>query len=411
LLFAELQAGFTTGLESGSLEQKGKRGLRMGIRRGIFTGVRAASAALAVCIVFPGFAAASEEDQFPASQFGQARLSFNQSLGGNDDYIRSQQNGVFEPLAEFNETDAFRARSRPVGRLSMLIENSDGSEGVGTCTATLIDDTRLITNYHCIPGFDGTVLEAVVHMGYLREDQEQVDVYEVDINPVYADRDLDFAVLAVRGEPGRTYGHVELDPVKVQPNASLVIYHHPAGLPLRLTRFRCKAYAGNHYRGSEFRHRCDTLGGSSGSLIFNNDHKVVALHHSGGLTGDANSSFNSGTAIAAILARLGSSGTAVSPADQPVAQDRPVSLPAGASTAMPYVIASVPRPISENKLNVRFGAGLSHEIIGSIPAGVVDVVVFPATCHQAVDGRTRKPWCQIDWRGLKGWASISGLKW
>lgn len=383
----------------------------MGIGGGNFTQVWAASAALAVCLALSGFAAASEADQFPASQFGKARLSFNQSLGGNDDYIRSQQNGVFEPLAEFNESDAFRARSRPVGRLSMLIENPDGSKGVGTCTASLIDDARLITNYHCIPGHDGTVQEAVIHMGYLREDQEPVDVYEVDVDPVLADADLDFAVLAVRGEPGRKYGYVELSPVRVQPNASLVIYHHPAGLPLRLTRFRCKAYAGNHYRGTEFRHRCDTLGGSSGSLIFNNDHKVVALHHSGGLTGDANSSFNSGTAIAAILARLGAPAAPAVPANQPAVHNRAASLQAGASAARRYVIASVPRAISESKLNVRSNAGLSYDVIGSIPAAADDVVVFPATCHQAADGRTKKPWCQVDWRGLQGWASISGLRW
>ncbi|WP_417413400.1 trypsin-like peptidase domain-containing protein [Hoeflea sp.] len=383
----------------------------MGIGRGILNRISAVSAALTVCIALSGLAAASAEDQFPASQFGKARLSYTQSLGGNDDYIRSQQNGVFEPLAEFNETDAFRARSRPVGRLSMLIENSDGSKGVGTCTASLIDPTHLITNYHCIPGHDGTVLEAVIHMGYLREDQEPVDVYEVDIDPVDADPDLDFAVLAVRGDPGKKYGFVELNPVKVQPNASLVIYHHPAGLPLRLTRFRCKAYAGNHYRGTEFRHRCDTLGGSSGSLIFNNDHKVVALHHSGGLTGDANSSFNSGTAIAAILARLGSPAAPALSADRPAVQNRAASLQAGAPTARHYVIASVPRAISESKLNVRSNAGLSYQVIGSIPAAADDVVVFPATCRQADDGRTKKPWCQIDWRGLQGWASISGLRW
>ena len=71
----------------------------MGIGRGILNRISAVSAALTVCIALSGLAAASAEDQFPASQFGKARLSYTQSLGGNDDYIRSQQNGVFEPLA------------------------------------------------------------------------------------------------------------------------------------------------------------------------------------------------------------------------------------------------------------------------------------------------------------------------
>jgi hypothetical protein len=186
-------------------------------------------AAIPLILVAMLMPAAAAELQFPASQFGQALLRYNQSLGGHDDYIRSQQNAVFEPLAEFNEADAFRIRSRPVGRLSMLVENDDGSEGVSTCTATLIDRDHVLTNYHCIPGFEGTVRKAVIHMGYLREDQEQVDSFEIDIEPVTANPDLDFAVLAVRGQPGDSYGFVEIDPVEVQPNASLIIYHHPAG--------------------------------------------------------------------------------------------------------------------------------------------------------------------------------------
>ncbi len=343
---------------------------------------------------------------FPANQFGNANLRPNQSLGGNDSYIQSQKNGVFEPLSEFNEGDIFRKQSRPVGRLSMLVRGKDGSEGVATCTATLVSDDRLLTNYHCIPGFEGTVLKAIIHLGYLRQDQDAVDSYPVDIDPLNADAGLDFSLLHVEGNPGQKYGHVEVVPARVEPNSSLVIFHHPAGLPLRLTRFRCKAYPGAAYNGHVFRHRCDTLGGSSGSLVFDNSHRVVALHHSGGLTGDSQSSFNAGTSIQAILEHLGRGLAAPNTA----IPSPPAATPAPADPVQDHFIASIPERISQNRLNVRSGPGTSHGIIGSIPAGTKGVVVFDGTCRKSDDGLTKKPWCRIRWQGLDGWASSSGLR-
>lgn len=382
----------------------------------------APSTAMAAVVAI-GIAAgpAVAQDRFPADQFGNVNLRFNQSLGGNDDFIRAQQNAAFEPLADFNENEPFRQRSRPVGRLQMLIEDEDGSTGTGTCTATLVGRDLALTNYHCIPGLSGTVHKALLHLGYLRQDQNDVDAYSVDPKPVAASHDLDFALVRVSGHPGDTYGFVDLTPVRVVPNQSLFIYHHPAGLPLRLSRFRCKAYAGDAYIGSEFRHRCDTLGGSSGSLVLSTEFQVVALHHSGGLTGDSGSSFNTATAMDAVYERIAPylDQPAAAVARQhpmpltPPEEPEPVSLPVASEPAPAAApsgrLARVPERIGNGFLNVRSGPGVSNPVIGSIPAGASGVVVDEAACRQAPDGRTQKPWCPVNWRGLQGWASSSGL--
>ena len=342
---------------------------------------------------------------FPANQFGRADLRPKQSLGGQSDFIRSQKNAVFEPISEFNENDEFRKKSSPVGRLSILVRSAEGEQSVATCTATLIARDRVLSNYHCIPGLSGKVLKALIHFGYLRQDQDPVTSYKVNINPLVADATLDFTVLSVEGKPGDKYGFVNLQPSKVAPNASLLIYHHPAGLPLRLTRFRCKAYAGQTYSGTTFRHRCDTLGGSSGSLIYDNNHAVVALHHSGGLTNDSTSSFNLGTDITAVLNKI-----------EEISQQKTLNklVPKAKPNQQPslrVVLARVPNNVSDNKMNVRAGPGLSHAVIGAIPGGSGGVRLFIESCRQADDGRTRKPWCKINWQGLTGWTSSGGLRW
>jgi hypothetical protein len=58
--------------------------------------------------------------------------------------------------------------------------------------------------------------------------------------------------------------------------------------------------------------------------------------------------------------------------------------------------------ISQGILNVRTGPGTGYPLIIAIPAGVADVEV--GRCRSAEDG-SRFPWCEVRWRGSRGWAS------
>ena len=258
---------------------------------------------IALSLTLPTATIYANEYKFPGSSFGKLLLLPNQTTGGNDAIISAQKGGAFEAISEFNADDRYRQFSASIARLDMLLEDSNGEQYVSTCTANLVDVNVLLTNYHCIPGNKKSVkvIRSLAVFDYLREDQGNAPKFEVDVTPLAASYENDFALLRVQGEPGKKFGFFKLQPRKAKANQSLFIIHHPAGMPKRLTRFRCKAYSPTPYSQAYFRHRCDTLGGSSGSLIFNLNFEVVALHNQGGLTKDSHTSFNRGISIFSLL--------------------------------------------------------------------------------------------------------------
>jgi hypothetical protein len=64
--------------------------------------------------------------------------------------------------------------------------------------------------------------------------------------------------------------------------------------------------------------------------------------------------------------------------------------------------------VSDGMLNLRDGPGIRHGIIAEIPASAL--VRQVGACVHSDDGKTRDPWCEVDWNGTKGWASSSGLE-
>jgi uncharacterized protein YraI len=58
--------------------------------------------------------------------------------------------------------------------------------------------------------------------------------------------------------------------------------------------------------------------------------------------------------------------------------------------------------VSQGKLNMRSGPGTSHALVVALPAGASGVRV--GRCRKPDDGG-RIPWCEVEWRGYKGWAS------
>jgi len=290
-----------------------------------------------MCLFAEGLAFAAEF-KFPERSFGQLLLVPNQTTGGNDALITAQKGGAFEPISEFNADDRYRQFGAPIARLDMLLEDGSGERYVSTCTANLIAVDVLLTNYHCIPGMKKNVkvIRSIAVFDYLREDQDDAPSYEVDVTPIAANYDKDFALLRVQDNPGDKFGYFKLQPQKAKANQSLFIIHHPAGMPKRLTRFRCKAYAPEPYAQVYFRHRCDTLGGSSGSLIFNLNFEVVALHNQGGLTQDSQSSFNRGISVFALMEHEDFSALLAKPAATVTIQPEPPK---------PAVQASVHNPL------------------------------------------------------------------
>jgi V8-like Glu-specific endopeptidase len=184
-------------------------------------------------------------------------------------------------------------------------------EGLGT--GFLIEGGRVLTNHHVIPHGD-CARRSSVQFGF-EEDatgrvQEGVS-YKLRPETVVAIEEYDFCVVHVAPTAGspplEEWGHLDLTgDNKLAPGEHVTIIQHPGGGPKQI------AITANQVVNI-FDHRIqystDTLPGSSGAPVFNDDWRVVAVHHAGGnLLKDArgNTLFaNEGILIGWILPHLG----------------------------------------------------------------------------------------------------------
>lgn len=238
--------------------------------------------------------------KFDPGLYGKAHLPLSQSTGNAGAYI-AQQKGAFEPIHELPGSDPKRVVSRAIGRLDIVYQGRDGKRYLANCTGSLLPDNYVLTNYHCIPAKGGDrPVKASILMDYLVQDGKGSKRFELSVTPVDSDKDLDFSIVKVKGNPVREFGYIKFSWRPVKPGQSLIVIHHPLGRPKMMTRFRCLSVK-KQGKKSELRHRCDTQPGSSGSLLFDAKLRAVALHFAGGLTADDPTSYNVATRIKALI--------------------------------------------------------------------------------------------------------------
>lgn len=256
---------------------------------------------LAAALAAISGSASAQMAYFEPGDYGQTDLLPRESTGNASTYIASNK-GAFEPIRELPLDNPIRQMALAVGRVDLLSEGPDGTRGLGTCTGSVLPGGWVITNHHCIPGHDGhTLLAASILIGYLTQGEEDSNRYRLSVNPSDWHEFLDFSLVRLTDTPPDV---IPLDFVEthVDPGDSLMVIHHPLGRPQVMTRFRCFADK-TQQDGPILRHRCDTQPGSSGSILFDRQMRPVALHHSGGMTENDDSSFNKSTRISAILAQ------------------------------------------------------------------------------------------------------------
>lgn len=236
-------------------------------------------------------AAAQQPLLFKASEYGRANLRVNESTGNVAGFFAVQK-GAFEPLSMFPPTDPIRLSAKPVGRVDVLVKLPSGEEGVETCTGALLAGDYVLTNHHCIPqsGAKKPVKASIV-MDYLQADGVGSERFEISLKPEDFNESRDYVVVKAEGSPTVKYGFVRLSPTPTDPGQPLMIFHHPMGRPKVMTRVRCFAMSSQPDK-SVLHHQCDTMPGSSGSLILSNRGETLALHFSGGLNADDPSSYN-----------------------------------------------------------------------------------------------------------------------
>ncbi|QDQ90959.1 endonuclease [Rhodococcus sp. WB9] len=176
--------------------------------------------------------------------------------------------------------DAGAAAARSIGRVN--IRDARGTlQGYGT--GFLVSPTLLLTNHHVLPTAD-TARSSVIEFDYqdgIDGKPRPVQMFPLDPGRFYlADRERDFALVAVGAEPG-TLAQFGFNPLiqaegKAVIGEFVTIVQHPRGekkqIALRENRIVDIPERFLHYSA-------DTEPGSSGSPVFNDQWEVVALHH------------------------------------------------------------------------------------------------------------------------------------
>ncbi len=187
-----------------------------------------------------------------------------------------------EHIANYASNPVVSAVQRPVARLLFM------EDGVPkTCTGFLLESGLLMTNHHCV-STQVMCDTAVAVFGYQHDANGRLDFGDqfecAQVLPDKLSFELDYAIIDLRGNPEDKWGALAITPQDPKPDDVLFIVQHPGGEPKQISRINCAARAvpvdgrGNE---TDFTHTCDTVGGSSGSPVFDEDGNVVGLHHYG----------------------------------------------------------------------------------------------------------------------------------
>lgn len=214
------------------------------------------------------------------------------------------------------------------GKQMMLPNGKDPAYGAGT--GWLLGSDLLMTNYHVVrhrlqseaePSEEDLLLQArgsQAHFFYDADGQEGQKIRVKELVAVGKESTEDFALLRLEKEPGVRFLPISRKKVEIPqsvqtPNGAVVralavnIIQHPGGGPKRVALRNNLVYTAEYPRLHYF---TDTLRGSSGSPVLDDNWRVVALHRAAVAKtalfhGKKLGYVNEGVQLHAILAALG----------------------------------------------------------------------------------------------------------
>jgi hypothetical protein len=208
---------------------------------------------------------------------------------------------------------------RPIAFLSVGLERASSVAqvvvpGFGTATGFLVAPGLLLTNNHVLPDAD-LAARAEARFNYQLDDGGQLlpsANYHCRPETFFmTDPTLDYALVAVEGDPGLRFGVIAVVPVELAVGAGVNIIQHPGGQPKQIALVDNEvAYCDDDV----VQYLTDTLPGSSGAPVFDDQWRLVALHHSGGWIPEPSSQSthfrNEGISVTALLKAWRAAGIA-----------------------------------------------------------------------------------------------------
>lgn len=166
-----------------------------------------------------------------------------------------------------------RVRARSVARVKV---------GDGYGSGFLIRENIFVTNHHVLPD-TGSARAATLQFNF-QKTQEGLDekLVEFGLDPdsgFATSLEDDWTLCRVRGDANAEWGQIEMAPAEVNVGDRAIIVQHPGGGPKQIAFYHnLIAFANDH----RVQYLTDTLNGSSGSPVFDNRWRLIAVHHSGG---------------------------------------------------------------------------------------------------------------------------------
>lgn len=208
---------------------------------------------------------------------------------------------------------------RPVSFLSQAIQRASAVAQIvvpqlGLGTGFMVADDCLMTNNHVLPSA-ASARDAYARFNYELGTDGQLsngDYFRLrpDLFFITNER-LDYSIVGVDENPGIRYGSIALTRLPLSLGQGVNIVQHPSGGPKQV------ALVDNdlvYYDQVFAQYLTDTLPGSSGSPVFDDNWQLIALHNSGGWLpepGTQSTHFrNQGILISAILDDLTAKGLA-----------------------------------------------------------------------------------------------------
>jgi Trypsin-like peptidase domain len=190
-----------------------------------------------------------------------------------------------------NQLEPYRGQAEPIRTLGRSVVRlrfvDDDQKKVFTCTGFLVfTSAHILTNEHCI-NTDTEMRSALVDFDF---DGGGAAMRTVRLGKLLAtDPVLDFSLLELAEPADRAV--LTLKATGAVDGRPLLIVQHPGGEVKQVSVRGCKVkgtqVSGTTAALTDFGHLCDTLGGSSGSPVFDPaGFTVVGLHHFGFFEGD-----------------------------------------------------------------------------------------------------------------------------